>query len=540
LPPYSAPPFAGAIVNAHEIDEPEGDGADSDSAIKPPRAAGILGLEVLELVSERPLASTWRARVLDGPLVSPAGMPALERGKIVALIVVSERASVTVRERFANTAEDLQATGDAVSGILRVHAVAPSRDALVADLWTTGTAVDLSALRWSLRRRLELVCRVAHSLETLHAMGFAHGCLCPENVLLDDDLHPVLSEVGLAPPAVVAETRAYADYASPEVKAGEAPSAGSDVYSVGRLLQEVVKGSETKEVNEIVRTCLAPPTLRYASAADLERALSAVAAKLPPEGSPAAASPAPRRGSEPDLGQAAAGRAAARPARERDTKPENAVPAAGRPAVARPSALGRRSPMVGVAGLLGVAVAIGGAYLLGGSDPSLRVTFMASLALSGAAATWLLPSVEGRAVATRLLLAAGCAALIVTLDPLARIYASAAQRRIHGTEASRRGAIEEILRLGRDFRGISLAGVDLSGLDLTGADLRGVDLSRADLSHTRLWGAVVDGASFDGARLEGADLDRAALETALVGSAVCDASTRLPAGWSCKGSRIVR
>jgi hypothetical protein len=217
--------------------------------------------------------------VVDGPLI--AGFPPLERGKVVALVVVSERASVVVRERFANIAEDLHATGDAVSGILRVYAVAPSRDALVGDLWTTGTAVDLSALRWPLRKRLELVCEVARSLETLHAMGFVHGCLCLENVLLDDDLHPVLSEVGLAPPAVVAQIRAYTDFASPEVKAGEAPSTRSDVYSVGRLLQEVVRGSETKEVIEIIRTCLAPPTLRYARAGDLDGALSAVVAKLP-------------------------------------------------------------------------------------------------------------------------------------------------------------------------------------------------------------------------------------------------------------------
>jgi uncharacterized protein YjbI with pentapeptide repeats len=149
---------------------------------------------------------------------------------------------------------------------------------------------------------------------------------------------------------------------------------------------------------------------------------------------------------------------------------------------------------------------------------------------------------EHRAWSRRRTIAArrGGAALAIALDPLARIYAAAAQRRIHGTEATRRAAIEEIVRLGRDFRGISLAGIDLSGLDLTGADLRGVDLSRADLSRTRLWGAEVDGASFDGARLEGADLDRTALEKALVGTAACDPSTRLPAGWRCAGSRLAR
>jgi hypothetical protein len=263
----------------HPSDIVELEEHDLEMAIEQPRPAGVLGVEALGLVAQRPLTRMWRARVVDGPLTSGSAPMAL--GKIVALVVVSDGATVATRERFANMAEDLQAAGDAVSGVQRVHAVAPSRDALVADLWTTGSAVDLAALRWPLRRRLELVCQVARSLGTLHAMGFLHGCLCLENVLLDDDLHPVVSEVGLATPAVVADIRAYADFAAPEVKAGEAATVRSDVYSLGRLLQEVVKGSETKQVTEIIRTCLAPPTLRYASVADLERALSDAAAARP-------------------------------------------------------------------------------------------------------------------------------------------------------------------------------------------------------------------------------------------------------------------
>jgi hypothetical protein len=477
--------------------------------------------------------------VLDGP----------QRGKLVALVAVSESATVAARERFAHAAEDLQAAGDAVSGVQRVHAVAPSRDAFIADLWTTGTARDLSALRWPLRRRLELVGRVAHALETLHAIGFVHGCLCPENVLLDDDLHPVLSEAGLVSVAALQDRGVYGEFASPEVKAGEPPTARSDVFSAGRLLQELVKGDETPDVAEVVRSCIGPPKSRYSSARDLERALAGIAERLPEEDEASAAAPAARRAARMErrpTGGAGMAPAASPPNRERRaalaSRPDIGVSARGIASATATPALAQRVPAVGIAGLVAVVLAVGGAFFLGGSDASLRTAFAAAAALGAGAATWLLPTLSrGRAaMAARLALAAGCAALVAVADPLESIYASVAQRHLHGSEGERRAAIDEVVRLGRDFRGVSLAGVDLSGLDLTGADLRGVDLSRADLTRTRLWGAEIEGASLDGARLEAADLDRTNLGQAQVGSASCDAATRLPEGWRCVGSRVVR
>jgi hypothetical protein len=500
---------------AHALVGDRREEADADARAGQPRGARVLGVTALEVIAERPLATRWRARVLQGP----------DRGKDVALVVVAENATLAVRERFAQYAEDLQAAGDVVSGILRVHAVARSRDAFVADLWTTGTARDLSALRWPLRRRLELVCQVARSLESLHAIGMFHGCLCCENVLIDDDLNPVLAEVGLASPAVVGDTPSYAEYASPEVKAGEEPGARSDVFSVGRVLQEIVRGDETPEVAEVVRTCLAPPAARYASAAEVERALAAVAERLPED------EPQP-------TGRRAPAALAARASRERALQ-DKAVPERGSAGGAI-SVLGRQAPIVGALGLVAIGIATGGAFFVGGSEGSIRMAFAACLALGAAGATWLLPAVPRATLAARLVLASACATLLAVVDPLGWIYAGVAARHLHGSEAARRAAIDEIVRLGRDFRGISLSSVDLSSMDLSGADLRGVDLSRADLSQTRLWGAEVEGASFDGARLEGADLDRTNLGQAQVGSATCNAATRLPSGWRCDGAHVTR
>jgi hypothetical protein len=489
-------------------------------------AAGVLGVSVVDLVAKRSLSSVWRARMLEGP----------NRDREVALVVVADDATVAVRERFTRMAEDLHAVGEAVDGVLRVQAVAPSRDAFVADLWTTGTARDLHALKWSLRRRLEFASRVARTLDGLHAMGFAHGCLCPENVLLDDDLHPILAEVGLGPPTDAGELRAYSEFASPEVRAGGAPDAASDVYSFGRLLQEIARSDENPEVVEVVRTCLAPPRMRYARAGDLVRALAEVVAKLPAEDAPVAAAPAVSPVRVPATPEP-------RPA-PRDSGEHGAPRAIGSPspreALRAESVLGRRAPLVGGSGLLFVGLAIVGAFLVGGSDATLRGAFGVCVAVGAAVATWLLPSVTRAPVVARLALAGSVLALLVVFDPLRLAYARVAQHQLHGSEGARRAAIDEIVRLGRDFRGMSLAGVDLSGLDLTGADLRGVDLSRSDLSRTRLWGAEVDGASFEGARLEGTDLDHTHLELANVSAAACDATTRLPPTWRCAGSRVSR
>mgnify|MGYP001457318291 CR=1 FL=1 len=505
--------------------------ANAEVEIPQPRGAKVLGVQAVGVVAQRPFAATWRARFIAGP----------NRGRPVALVIVSESASVAVRERFASVAEDLLAASGAVSGILRVQAVAPSRDAYVADLWTTGTAKDLSALRWSLRRRLEFVGRVAQALETLHTMGLVHGCLCAENVLLDDDLRPVLSEVGLVTPAVVGDTPSYADFASPEVKSGAGPDVRDDVFSAGRLLQEVVRGDETPELLDVVRTCLAPPMSRYASAADFERALNAVAERLPNEDDAGRVSLAGRPPSESRPGPIPSGSRPPPPLRERNTRPDMvALPTAGATRESALNAVGRPSPLFGGAGLLAVVLGVAGAFALGGADSTVRVVFATCLAAGAAAATWLLPSVPRAPAVVRLALAGACAALFAVIDPLATIYATVAQHHLRGSEASRRAAIEEIMRLGRDFRGLSLSGIDLAELDLTGADLRGADLSRADVSHTRLWGAEIEGASFEGARLEGADLDHTNLARARLGGATCDASTRLPAGWRCVDSLIVR
>jgi len=484
------------------------------------RAAKALGAELQGLSRERPLSRTWRARLTaDGPLV--------------AIVVVADEATEDERKLFARMAEDIHAAGEGLPGVLRARKVTPSRDAFLTDLWTAGSARDLSALKWPPRRRVEFVLRTVRALDAMHSLGLVHGCLCPANVLLDDDLGPVIAEAGSVPVHALVErggdAALYAAFAAPEVTKGGRVDARSDIYSAGRILEDVTKGDESPAaLKDIVKRCTYPDAdARYASAAELATALEGVLGLLSDaeeKAPPAAAVAAPVR---PTPG----------PARR-----EPAVEA--RPTDSSPAMAWQPPWVLGVAGIVAFAAAIAGSVVVGGSSDAFRSVLWLFVVVGPALGTTLLRPPETaslkKGAAMQLALALGCAAVVLVLDPLSLGYRLAAQRHIRGDEASKRAAITEILRLGRDFRGLSLANVDLSGEDLSGADLRGVDLSHANLTHARLFGAEVQGASFDGASLAGAALDQVQLELANVGAATCDGDTHLPRGWRCRDGHVTR
>jgi serine/threonine-protein kinase len=508
------------------------------SAVSPPsdakgqvtreqRAAQALGVELLELARVRPLSRTWSAT--RGP-AEPAE-------QALAFVMVADEATAAERERFARMAEDVHAAGEALPGVLRVYAVDPSREAFLTDLWTTGSARDLSALKWSPRRRATFVLHVVRVLDALHGLGMVHGCLCAANVLLDDDLEPVVAEAGTVPvhelTTRASDTTLYTPFAAPEVMEGKAPDVRSDLYSAGRLLEEAVKGDEpSAALQDIIARCTAPdPAARYSSAAELATALEAVVGQLSDAEAPVAPSP-------PEVSPRVE-----RPATARERPGPSVATAPSRPS-SEPKHAWQPPRLLGVVGVLLVVTSVAVSLLVGGSTDLLRDTMDVALVLGVALATTLARPAEdtsrNRGLALQVGLAAGAAAIVFVLQPLAVTDRIAAQRHMHGNDAARREAIAEIVRLGRDFRGFSLASLDLSGMDLAGADLRGVDLSHANLTHARLFGAQVQNANFDGAVLAGADLDQVELQLAGTGAATCDAETRLPRGWRCRDGRLAR
>ncbi|HZU81417.1 MAG TPA: pentapeptide repeat-containing protein [Polyangiaceae bacterium] len=482
------------------------------------RAAKALGVQLLGLAVDRPVARTWRVRTADG--------------RLMALVVVADAASPSERAQFERAVERLVSAGPP-AGTLRMHAAAPGHDAFLADLWTTGCAADLPTLHWPPSKRLEFVRRVAQAVEALHGCGVVHGCLSAHNVLLDDDLQPVLAEAGMVSVRELSARRGdastYADFVAPEVKRGEEPDARSDVWSLGRLVEHLVGEAEVEHLGDILRRCVAPlPHLRYASAAELVAALDSLLATLPAEGT---GSPsrrhAPERASRPGV-------APSREAhRERPSAPGAAARAASG-AAAAPRRLARALRWAPHAGAVLLAIAAATAYVLGAQTDGARGVLCGMVVVGAALVACGVPLPGGGGAKLRGALVASVAALVAVADPASWIVRAGAVRRLHGGEAARRAAVAEIIEAGRDFHGLELTGFDLSEMDLTGADLRRANLSRANLSGARLWAAQVEGASFDAAQLGHADLEETALgEARHLETARCDDATRLPSGWRC-------
>ncbi len=152
-----------------------------------------------------------------------------------------------------------------------------------------------------LAERLDVIAQIADALDTVHAAGIYHRDIKPSNILLarreDGALVAKLSDFGLGAAEdenvlrSLASTRSEGaagtwDYIAPELRRGAAPSPRSDLYSLGVTLYQVVCGDlertlgdwEEHVASEVLREdiarCIATdPAARWASAAELSRAL---------------------------------------------------------------------------------------------------------------------------------------------------------------------------------------------------------------------------------------------------------------------------
>jgi hypothetical protein len=465
------------------------------------RAAEALSVQISGVPVERPLARIWRAKDADG--------------QDVALVVVRHAAPRAERELFGAAAERLHGLGR-VPGLLHVRSVSPSRDAYLADLLTTGTAKDIDAFQWSVRRRLEFVKTVSLALESLHKAGAVHGCLCEENVLLADDLTPVLAEAGSVSVNALSErggdAASYVAFAAPEIHEGGEPDARSDVYALGRLLQHVLRTDDVPQVADIVRRCVAPtPASRYASAAAVGAAIVAAADALPKVHAPALTPASQPRAREPG---------------ERKVEAPDVEPAREEP---RPPA--RWPAPVGALMLIG---AVAAAFVGAGASTVVGGLLSGAFAVGVALLVWAVLPRRRTPKALRVGFALAAAAVVADFGPLDYASRSSATRSIaHGHPDTRRAAIAQIMQLGGDFRGMSLAGADLAGVDLHGANLRDLDLSRADLSGANLSGTELANSSFEGVKIFGADMRLSFGFPLSFASAACDAKTILPGPWRC-------
>jgi serine/threonine-protein kinase len=94
---------------------------------------------------------------------------------------------------------------------------------------------------------VELARQIARALRVAHDAGFVHRDVKPQNVLLTDTGTAKVGDFGIARAAAAAQTTSVvlgtAAYMSPEQAMGEPLGPGSDLYSLGVVLYEMLTGS---------------------------------------------------------------------------------------------------------------------------------------------------------------------------------------------------------------------------------------------------------------------------------------------------------
>jgi hypothetical protein len=500
-------------------------------------AAGdlILGAELVEMLGRGPNGVVWTARDSDGKTVAVKLFDPGSR--------MEELARVTFDRGIATLHQALLLDEKAACSLAAVHAASLDGLAVRYEYFDNGNAAGIPALRWNVPRILEFFGRVCRAVAGLHEIGLAHRALKPSNVLVDDNLLPVLVDPGMVGPRDSSVTGPDVLYRAPEENGEDGlESPTVDVFSLGMLLWFFLLGSDPDEPYQtfakldslkafppglvrIVRKATAhDPAARYQWIEELEADLA-------------------RYGQHHlvGLGDLAPGdeypkyRVSSLPARPVPRRLAASVPV--RPSLPEQKR-GIPRPVeraIGALGLASVVLASAGLFLASAPSPSAASAFGVVATVGLAFSTFLLKRLRASPILGRV--AAFGAALVVLipleLDRLAVLRWSLTFE--HGGDEARAKVAKYLARSGeRDLRGARLEGGDLGRADFGRADLRDANLSRANLSGTNLSESNLAGADIRGANLGGADLLASNIAEAKGWlDAHCDRFTAMPESWAC-------
>ncbi|MBN1498361.1 MAG: protein kinase [Spirochaetes bacterium] len=139
--------------------------------------------------------------------------------------------------------------------------------------------------------------QLLHILDDIHAKGIAHNDIKPDNILFDTDGGPRIIDFGIARSFIGDRNEAGGGvrvgtegYIAPELMAGGAPSARSDLYSFGVVFAQMLCGRMVRSHEELAAGRMAPvgylgffmrclaenPAERFASARAAAEALAGI------------------------------------------------------------------------------------------------------------------------------------------------------------------------------------------------------------------------------------------------------------------------
>src|SRR5205807_9026621 len=130
-------------------------------------------------------------------------------------------------------------------------------------------------------RAIDFALQILKAVWFAHRRGVIHRDLKPHNVIIDDADHAKVTDFGIARAGAsdMTETGSImgtAQYLSPEQAQGHAVSAGSDLYSIGVVLYELLTGRVPFDADSAVTIAL-----KHVSEAPV--APTGVNAAIPPE-----------------------------------------------------------------------------------------------------------------------------------------------------------------------------------------------------------------------------------------------------------------
>jgi non-specific serine/threonine protein kinase/serine/threonine-protein kinase len=225
--------------------------------------------ELISLIGEGGFARVWKARQQE-PLVREVALKILKPGM----------GSAEVLQRFQVEQESLaQMDHPGIARVLGTGRTETGQPYFAMELLADGEPITRYCQSHDLKlsQRLELFLQLCAAIQHAHQAGVIHRDLTPHNVLVAEGVVKVIDfgiakavsqDLGLTQSVSLGTT----GYMSPEqMHDAQDVDTRSDVYALGVLLQEMVRGQPSaRDLVWIIRRCLeSDRTRRYATAAAL-------------------------------------------------------------------------------------------------------------------------------------------------------------------------------------------------------------------------------------------------------------------------------